>query len=108
MLYATSRKPISWDSPHRLWIRLTPLMFRNREQAYQLWLHFAFTESEEKNERHHGQVLKICFCNLISALLVLRAPLALLAAGATFCGFDENTPTVDSYPDRMLRTRGKI
>lgn len=68
---ATSRKPISWDSPHRLWIRLTPLMFRNREQAYQLWLHFAFTESEEKNERHHGQVLKICFYNLISALLVV-------------------------------------
>lgn len=57
--------------PHRLWIRLTPLMFRNREQAYQLWLHFAFTQSEEKNERHHGQVLKICFCNLISALLVV-------------------------------------
>lgn len=56
--------------PHRLWIRLTPLMFRNREQAYQLWLNFAFT--------------------------------------ATFRGFDENTPTVDSYTNRMLRTRGKI
>lgn len=36
--------------PHRLWIRLTPLMFRNREQAYQLWLNFAFTESEEKKK----------------------------------------------------------